>query len=119
MEGLNPIKLGFPIVKNFPDSVMNLVSKGNVERAFWKNVQENISSEKTYNSNEIRKLIDWLKTHNFDSEKETNIGFQIMKYPLFLLYSLLPKPMREHTSSIGRNFLWACRKNLIHLLSTS
>jgi hypothetical protein len=119
LEGLNPRKLGFPLVKNFSDSIRKLVSRGNIEKAYWKNIQENILKEKIDHPNEIRNLIDWLKAYNFDSRKETNIGLQIMKYHLFILYALLPKSIREHINSIGRNLLWTCRKNLIHLLSTS
>jgi isocitrate dehydrogenase kinase/phosphatase len=120
LEGLNPEKLGFFIEKNYYDFIKKLISKRNIEKAYWKNIQENIPKTRIpYYNSEIQKLVEWLKTQNFDNSKESNYGLQVTKYYLFILYALLPQPIRARIHSIGRTVLWSHRKNLIHLLSTS
>jgi hypothetical protein len=117
LEGLDPERNGFPVQKNFSNSVNKHVFKGNIESTFWKNIQNNIPKEGLDHSSEQSKLFEWLKTQNFSS-RETAVQYQVMKYYLFKLYAVLPKPIRVDINWLGRNIIWYFRKNLIHLLSS-
>jgi hypothetical protein len=118
LEGLNPKKLGFPLEKNFSDSVKKHIFKGNIKGPYWKNIQNNIYEEKSKYNDESGKLFEWLRTQNFNSKKMST-QLQVMKYYLYILYAMLPKPIRKNINSIGSNILWNRRNNIIHLLSTS